>query len=56
VENFRPAEDATIAERVAYAAWLDEAGLRDEATAQWSAIAADGGPVPRFRIAQQSGE
>jgi hypothetical protein len=53
-ENFRPAADATIAERVAYAVWLDEAGLRDEATAQWRGIAADGGPVPELRIAQQS--
>jgi len=55
-ENFRPAADATIAERVAYAAWLDETGLRDEATAQWTAIAADGGPVPALRIAQRPGQ
>jgi hypothetical protein len=49
VENYRPRKDASIAERVAYAIWLDQTGLRDEASAQWRRIAEDGGPVPAQR-------
>ena len=50
VENYRPRKDASIAERVAYAIWLDQTGLRDEASAQWRRIAEDGGPVPPQRL------
>jgi len=49
VENYRPADDAAMAEWVAYAAWLDQMGLRDEATGQWTRIRDAGGPVPAAR-------
>ncbi len=37
-ENFRPGETATLAERVAYAAWLDGSGLNDEAGRYWEEL------------------
>ena len=54
-ENYRPPDDATLAERVAYAAWLDGAGLRDEANAQWVAIERSGGPVAPLRGTRAAG-
>jgi hypothetical protein len=50
VENYRPAADAVVAERVAFAVWLDQTGLRDAATAQWKSIADSGGHVPEGRL------
>ena len=37
----RPAEGAPVAERVAYAAWLDQAELKEEARKYWKALAAE---------------
>ncbi len=34
-DNFYPTEAATVAERVAFAAWLDRSGLSDEAARYW---------------------
>jgi hypothetical protein len=51
VANFRPPEAAPMAERVAYAAWLESAGLRDAAAAEWAAIARGGGQLPPARSA-----
>jgi hypothetical protein len=39
VERLRPAHDAEIAERIAFAAWLENMELRDEARGYWQALA-----------------
>jgi hypothetical protein len=46
VANFRPEPDAPPAQRVAYALWLEQTGLRDEANRYWQALAAEGVPIP----------
>jgi len=38
-ESLRPADGAPVSERVAYAAWLENAELRDEARRYWRALA-----------------
>lgn len=48
-EKLRPARDAPVAERVAYAAWLEQVELRDEARRYWKAIAAERRDDPRIR-------
>lgn len=39
--NLRPAAGAPVSQRVAYAAWLEQAELRDEARRYWKALAAE---------------
>ena len=39
--SLRPAAGAPVSERVAYAAWLDQAELKDEARKYWKALAAE---------------
>jgi len=39
IEAARPAADAPFSKRVAFAAWLEQLGLRDEARAYWKALA-----------------
>jgi hypothetical protein len=51
VENYRPAGDAPVAERVAFAVWLDQMGLRDAGSAQWKSIADAGSQIPEGRLA-----
>jgi hypothetical protein len=50
-DNLRPAADASVGERVAYALWLMQMELRDEADAVWKQLAAEGVPLPRGRLA-----
>lgn len=40
-ESLRPAPGAPVSERVAYAAWLEQRELRDEARQYWRALAAE---------------
>jgi hypothetical protein len=42
VENFRPAQAASPSERVAFAIWLEQAGVDDEALRYWQQLGADG--------------
>lgn len=51
VENFRPAQDASVSQRVAFAVWLEQAGLLEEARTHWRALAAQGVAVPEVRLA-----
>jgi hypothetical protein len=46
VENFRPAQTANASERVAFAVWLEQAGLNDEAVHYWQQLVAEGIPPP----------
>jgi hypothetical protein len=46
VENFRPDQTASPSERVAFAVWLEQAGLNDEAVRYWQQLAAEGIPLP----------
>ena len=41
VESLRPAAKAAVSERVAFAAWLEQMELRDEARKYWKALAAE---------------
>jgi hypothetical protein len=41
VQSLRPAEGASVSDRVAYAAWLEQVELRDEARKYWKALAAE---------------
>lgn len=41
VESLRPAPTAPLSERVVFAAWLDQTGLRDEARKYWKKAAAE---------------
>lgn len=41
VEAARPAPGAPVSERVAFAAWLEQQQLHDEARAYWTALAAE---------------
>jgi hypothetical protein len=49
MDNYRPAANAPLHEQVTFAVWLDQTGLREEASAQWKKIADSGGPVPAGR-------
>jgi hypothetical protein len=46
VENFRPGQTANASERVAFAVWLEQAGLNDEAGRCWEQLVAEGIPPP----------
>jgi hypothetical protein len=50
VETLRPGANAPFSERVAFAAWLEEAGLRDEARKYWKAAAAERPDDPRLKV------
>lgn len=41
IEAARPAPDASVAERVRFAAWLEQLQLKDEARVYWKALAAE---------------
>lgn len=49
VEALRPAPGAPVSERVAYAVWLDQKDLRDEARRYWTAIVTERGDDPRLK-------
>jgi hypothetical protein len=49
VERVRPARDAEVAERIAFAAWLENVELRDEARAYWEALAVERPDSARLR-------
>jgi hypothetical protein len=48
-EALRPAGTAPLSSRVAYAAWLDQVDLRDEARRYWQAAAAERPEDPRLK-------
>jgi hypothetical protein len=50
VEALRPAPGAPFAERVAFAAWLEQMALRDEARKYWKAAAAERPDDPRLKV------
>ena len=53
-EALRPAAAAPLASRVAYAAWLDQMELKDEARKYWKAAAAERPEDPRLKsLAEQ---
>ena len=49
VEALRPASGAPVSERVAFAAWLAQAELRDEARKYWRTLAAERPAEPRLK-------
>ena len=46
----RVAADAAVPARVAYAVWLDQAGLKDEARKLWRLLAAERPEDARLRV------
>jgi len=50
VESLRPANNSPFSERVAFAAWLEEMALRDEARKYWKAAAAERPDDPRLKV------
>ena len=53
-ESLRPAASAPLSTRVAYAAWLDQMELKDEARKYWKAASADRPDDPRLKaLAEQ---
>jgi hypothetical protein len=53
-EALRPAESASVSSKVAYAAWLDEMNLKDEARSYWKAASAERPGDSRLRaLAEQ---
>ena len=40
-DTLRPAPNASVSERVAFAAWLEQMELRDEARKYWKALVAE---------------
>ena len=50
VEALRPAGNASFSERVAFAAWLEQMALRDEARKYWQAAAAERPDDPRLKV------
>ena len=53
-ESLRPASTAPLSTRVAYAAWLDQADLKDEARKYWRAAASERPEDPRLKaLAEQ---
>ena len=53
-ESLRPASTAPLSTRVAYAAWLDQADLKDEARNYWRAAASERPEDPRLKsLAEQ---
>lgn len=50
VENFRPGADAIAGDRIVFAVWLEQAGLKDEAARYWRELAVSGLRVPPDKI------
>jgi CHAT domain-containing protein len=50
VEALKPAADAPVAERVLFAAWLEQADLRDEAKKYWKALLAERPDDPTLQV------
>ena len=50
VESLRPAANSPFSERIAFAAWLEEMALRDEARKYWKAAAAERPDDPRLKV------
>lgn len=50
VESLRPAANSPFSERIAFAAWLEEMALRDEARKYWKAAAAERENDPRLKV------
>ena len=48
-ESLRPGPGAPLSERVAYAVWLEQAQMRDEARRYWKALAAERPEAARLR-------
>ena len=53
-ESLRPAQSAPLSTRIAYAAWLDQVELKDEARKYWKTASAERPDDPRLRaLAEQ---
>lgn len=50
VEALRPTANSPFSERVAFAAWLEQMALRDEARKYWKAAAAERPDDPRLKV------
>jgi len=50
VEALRPVVNASFSERVAFAAWLEQVALRDEAHKYWKAAATERPDDPRLKV------
>lgn len=50
VESLRPADSSPFSERIAFAAWLEEMALRDEARKYWKAAADERPDDPRLKV------
>lgn len=50
VETLRPAGNASFSERIAFAAWLEQMALRDEARKYWKAASAERPDDPRLKV------
>lgn len=50
VDALRPAPAASLSERIAFAAWLEQMSLRDEARKYWKAAAAERPDDPRLKV------
>jgi hypothetical protein len=50
VEALRPAGNAPFSERIAFAAWLEQMALRDEARKYWKAAVAERPDDPRLKV------
>lgn len=50
VSALQPASDAALSERVVFATWLEQSGLRDEARKQWKMIAAERQDDQRLKV------
>jgi hypothetical protein len=48
-EALRPADSAPVSQRIAYAAWLDQMELKDEARKYWQAVSVERPQDPRLR-------
>jgi len=46
VDNFRPQQDASVTRRIAFALWLAQVGLADEARTYWKKLAEQGVEMP----------
>lgn len=49
IEAARPGSNATVAERVRFAAWLEQLQLKDEARVYWKALAAERPDSPQLK-------
>lgn len=49
-ESLRPAENAPLSERVAFAAWLEQVNLKDEARKYWKSISSERQDDQRLKV------